>query len=79
MSYLTNLTNRGMTDEIEYAVDINPFKWGKFMAGTGQQIVSPEFLVDYRPDLVVAMNPIYLDEIRLQLEELGLHPELIGA
>ena len=79
VSYLTNLTNMGMTDEIEYAVDINPFKWGKFMAGTGQQIVSPEFLVEYRPDLVVAMNPIYLDEIRLQLEELGLHPELIGA
>jgi SAM-dependent methyltransferase len=79
VSYLTNLTNMGMTDEIEYAVDINPFKWGKFMAGTGQQIVSPEFLVEYRPDLVVAMNPIYLDEIRAQLESLGLEPELIGA
>lgn len=79
VSYLTNLTNMGMTDEIEYAVDINPFKWGKFMAGTGQQIVSPEFLVEYRPDLVVAMNPIYLDEIRAQLDALGLRPELIGA
>jgi len=79
VSYLTNLTNMGMTDEIEYAVDINPFKWGKFMAGTGQQIVSPEFLVEYRPDLVVVMNPIYLDEIRAQLDSLGLHPELIGA
>ncbi len=79
VSYLTNLTNMGMTDEIEYAVDINPYKWGKFMAGTGQQIVSPEFLVDYRPDLVVAMNSIYLDEIRAKLDELGLAPELIGA
>lgn len=79
VSYLTNLTNMGMTDEIEYAVDINPFKAGKFMAGTGQQIVSPEFLVDYEPDLVVAMNPIYLDEIRAQLDALGLQPELIGA
>jgi hypothetical protein len=79
VSYLTNLTNMGMHDEIEYAVDINPFKWGKFMAGTGQQIVSPEFLVQYRPDLVVVMNPIYLEEIRAQLDALGLHPELIGA
>jgi hypothetical protein len=79
VSYLTNLTNMGMHDEIEYAVDINPFKWGKFMAGTGQQIVSPEFLVQYRPDLVVVMNPIYLEEIRTQLDGLGLHPELIGA
>jgi hypothetical protein len=68
-----------MTDEIEYAVDINPYKWGKFMAGTAQQIVSPDFLLRYRPDLVVAMNPIYLAEIRATLDELGLDPELIGA
>lgn len=76
VAYLTNL---GLRDEIEYAVDINPFKTGKYMAGTGQQIVAPEFLVDYRPDLVIAMNPIYLDEIRAKLDELGLDPELIGA
>jgi hypothetical protein len=76
VAYLTNL---GLRDEIEYAVDINPFKTGKFMAGTGQQIVAPEFLVDYKPDLVIAMNPIYLDEIRAKLDELGLAPELIGA
>jgi SAM-dependent methyltransferase len=76
VAYLTNL---GLRDEIEYAVDINPYKTGKFMAGTGQQIVSPEFLVDYEPDLVIAMNPIYLGEIRAKLDELGLHPELVGA
>ncbi|MDH4146710.1 MAG: class I SAM-dependent methyltransferase [Acidimicrobiia bacterium] len=76
VSFLTNL---GLRDEIEYAVDINPYKTGKFMAGTGHEIVAPEFLVEYRPDLVIAMNPIYLDEIRAQLDQLGLHPELIGA
>ena len=31
------------------------------MAGTGQEIVAPEFLDEYRPDLVVAMNPIYVE------------------
>lgn len=76
VSFLTNL---GLRDEIEYAVDINPFKTGKFMAGTGHEIVAPEFLRQYRPDLVVAMNPIYLSEIRAKLDELGLSPELIGA
>jgi SAM-dependent methyltransferase len=76
VSFLTNL---GLRDEIEYAVDINPYKTGKFMAGTGHEIVAPEFLVGYRPDLVIAMNPIYVDEIRGKLDELGLHPELIGA
>ena len=52
---------------------------GRFMAGSGQEIVAPEFLVQYRPDLVVAMYSIYLDEIRMKLDELGLHPELVSA
>ena len=76
VSFLTNL---GLRDEIEYAVDINPYKTGRYMAGSGHRIVAPEFLVDYRPDLVVAMNPIYLNEIRATLDRLGLQPELIGA
>lgn len=76
VSFLTNL---GLRDEIEYAVDINPFKAGKFMAGTGHQIVAPEFLRRYRPDLVVVMNSIYLDEIRNQLDDLGLKPDVIAA
>ena len=76
VSFLTNL---GLRDEISYAVDINPYKTGKFMAGSGHEIVAPEFLVEYRPDLVVAMNPIYLGEIRATLDGLGLQPELIGA
>ncbi|MDY7100068.1 MAG: class I SAM-dependent methyltransferase [Actinomycetota bacterium] len=74
VSFLTKLGQ-----DITYAVDINPHKTGKFMAGTGHEIVAPEFLVDYKPDLVVAMNPIYLEEIRTKLNELGLDPELIGA
>jgi SAM-dependent methyltransferase len=65
-----------VTDEIPFAVDINPRKHGKFMAGTGQEIVSPAFLREYRPDVVIAMNPIYLDEIRQDLQALGLEPEL---
>ena len=30
-------------DEIDYAVDINPFKTGTFLGGTGQEVVAPEF------------------------------------
>lgn len=76
VSYLTALAGDGV---IEYAVDINPFKHGMYMAGTGQQIVSPEFLVEYRPDLVVAMNDIYLDEIQADLDRLGVGARLVGA
>ena len=38
------------------------------MAGTGQEVVGPDFLRDYDPDLVVAMNSIYLAEIRAELD-----------
>ncbi|MGE3619297.1 MAG: class I SAM-dependent methyltransferase [Acidimicrobiia bacterium] len=73
------LTGLGVVDEIEYAVDINPHKHGMFMAGTGQQIVAPEALVEYRPDLVVVMNPVYLDEIGESLRALGLDPRVVAV
>ncbi|HVL92721.1 MAG TPA: class I SAM-dependent methyltransferase [Acidimicrobiales bacterium] len=76
VSYLTTLA---LENEIEVAVDINPHKQGMYMAGTGQRIVGPEFLAEYRPDLVVAMNDIYLDEIRAELDRVGVAPELVGA
>ena len=59
--------------KIEYIVDINPHKQGRFVAGTGQQIVSPDFLKEYRPDIVLVMNPIYQKEIQDALDKLGLN------
>ncbi|MGI9534498.1 MAG: class I SAM-dependent methyltransferase [Thermodesulfobacteriota bacterium] len=64
-------------DEIEYVVDINPYRQGSFMAGTGQEIVSPEFLKEYKPDLIIVMNPIYTNEIKKGLVELQLSPDVI--
>lgn len=65
--------------QIEYVVDINPHKQGKYIAGTGQKIIAPEQLTDYQPDLVIIMNPIYKHEIQKMLEELKLYPELITS
>jgi SAM-dependent methyltransferase len=76
VAYLTAL---GIVDEIEHAVDINPHKVGKFMAGTGQEIVAPEFLKEHRPDLVVVMNPVYVEEIQRELDSLGLAPRLVAV
>ena len=36
----------------------------------------PAELADYKPDVVIAMNPIYVDEIRADLHAMGLDPEL---
>ncbi len=71
------LTSLKLRDEILYAVDVNPHKHGTFMAGTGQEIVPPEFLRTYRPDVVFIMNPIYRSEIDAALRELGVVAELV--
>jgi SAM-dependent methyltransferase len=72
------LTTLNITDQIKYAVDINPYKHGTFLAGTGQEIVSPEFLKDYDPDAVIIMNPIYTEEISADLKKLGVMAEIIS-
>jgi len=65
------LSTVGVDQEIECLVDINPYRHGKFVPGTGKQIVGPEFLSEYQPDLVIAMNPIYRAEIAGDLDRLG--------
>ena len=71
------LTSVGVTDEVAAVVDINPNKAGTYMAGTGHEIVNPPALTDIGPDTVIVMNPIYTDEIRSDLDRLGLTPELV--
>lgn len=71
------LTTLNITDQIEYVVDINPYKFDTYIAGTGQQIKSPSFLKTYRPHIVIVMNPVYEIEIKRQLQEMGLFPEIV--
>lgn len=73
------LTALGTGAAIAAAVDINPYKHGMFLAGSGQQIVAPADLPTYDPDLVVAMNPVYLAEIRQELQRLGIDADLVGV
>ncbi len=74
VSFITSL---GIGDEVEYVVDINPYKHGKFMPGSGHEIVSPEFLKDYQPDYVIVMNPIYCQEIQKDLDKYGVSAKLL--
>lgn len=64
-------------DKIQYAVDINPRKVGMYAAGSGQEIVAPDFLRAYQPDAIILMNPIYQDEIRQTITQLGVNAELL--
>ena len=74
VAFLSTLCVR---DEIEYVVDINPHRHGKFLAGSGKKIWPPESLREYKPDTVIVMNPIYAEEIRRDLHRMGLSPELV--
>jgi SAM-dependent methyltransferase len=73
------LTTLDVREAIPYAVDINPYKSGTFLAGTGQEVVAPSFLTGYRPDVVIIMNPIYRSEIQQQLTMMGLTPMLVNV
>lgn len=75
VSFLTSL---GVTDEVDCVVDINPHRSGHFMSGTGHPIVGPDALKELRPDLVIVMNPIYVDEIRSDLHSMNIAPELLA-
>ena len=69
VSFLTTL---GLRSEINSLVDVNPYKQGKFVPGSGHKVLAPAALRDEKPDLIVVMNPIYLGEIRSMASELGL-------
>ena len=70
--------SRGLGPQLVAVVDINPHKHGRFLAGSGLQIVSPDALRSLRPEVVLVMNGIYSEEIRHDLAERSLHPELIA-
>ncbi len=74
VAFLTTLQANGI---VGYAVDVNPHKHGTFMAGSGHEIVGPQKLLTYRPDVVIVMNPVYCNEIQRDLNEMGLHPAMI--
>jgi len=72
------LTTNALSGEIAEVVDINPHKQGKFLPGTGHEVIAPAALTAAPPDTVIVMNPIYVPEIAAQLAELGLEPELVA-
>ncbi len=74
VGYLTHFDREKV---IAHVVDINPHMLGNYIPGIGKQYVGPDFLIDYKPDVVIIMNAVYTEEIRKMLNERGLNPELI--
>ena len=71
------MTTLGITDEIEYVVDVNPYRHNQFIPGAGKEIMPPGFLKEYQPDVTIVMNPVYIKEIKLKLDEMGISSEVL--
>jgi hypothetical protein len=63
-------------DAVTAAVDINPFKQDKYLPGSGIAVIRPQLLSEIEPELVIIMNPIYIEEITSDLASLGLSPRV---
>lgn len=65
-------------DVIRYAVDVSPHKQGKFCPGTAQRILSPDALNEFSPDVVIVMNPLYIEEITASLCANHIRAEIVS-
>ena len=61
---------------IEYIVDINPHRHGTYLPRFAKKIVAPSFLTQYKPDIVIIMNPVYEEEISFSLNDMRLNPKI---
>lgn len=57
---------------VSHGVDINPYRQGHYLPGSGLPIIGPAALAKIRPQLVIVMNDIYQHEIAQALEDLSL-------
>ncbi|WP_425092185.1 class I SAM-dependent methyltransferase [Tropicimonas sp. S265A] len=56
-------------------VDVNPQKHGRFIPGTGTQVIAPSAVADIAPALILISNGLYKDEIASDLRTMGLEPK----
>ena len=70
------LTTLGLGDEIAYCIDINPYKQGKFMPGSGHEVAGPERLAREPVEHIFVMNPVYMDEIGQDLARRNIAAQL---
>jgi hypothetical protein len=74
VAFLNSVLNSSF---VEYVVDINPYRQGTFMPGTGQAIVAPDFLKQYCPDVLIIMNAVYREEIQIDLHRMDCNPAIL--
>ena len=64
-------------EEVGLVVDLNERKHGRHVPGAGHPIQPPEAVSRHRPDVVLAMNPLYVEEIGGTLRKLGVTADVV--
>jgi SAM-dependent methyltransferase len=62
---------------IDSVVDLNPRKQGRYIAGSGHEIISPAQLVQRGVKSVVLMNPNYFDEVQQLLDAKAMNVKIV--
>ena len=62
ISFLTH--NALDKSHIQFGIDIDKNKQGKYIPVTGQLIISPQQAAEFEPDLIIIANTNYLEEIK---------------
>jgi SAM-dependent methyltransferase len=75
VSFITTLE---LGEQVSAVTDINPYRHGHYLPKSAHPIVSPNELAAMKPDVVIAMNRIYRDEIAKDLQALGIECELLA-
>jgi SAM-dependent methyltransferase len=60
-------------DDLDYLVDLNPYKQGRYMSGNKLPILSPEKLLEDKPDFVLILAWNFAKEIMAQQGEFRKH------
>ncbi len=65
-------------DRVSHTVDLNPHKHGHFVPISGQEVLAPESIPAAGVTHVVTLNPMYVDEVRSALADLGVDAEVLS-
>lgn len=72
------ITNMLKLDKEMPVVDLNPNLHDKYIPVSGNKIISVDSINDYKPDYVLAMNHLYIPEIRNILDDAGIRCNVEG-
>lgn len=75
MTYLNLVAD---ADTIAGVIDVNPRKHGWGVPGTGFTVSGVESVSDIRPNTVLVVNPVYVDEIGGAVRERGVDADIVA-